>query len=285
MVLEKDVARLQLEKDLLEAAGEILKKGKGINLEKLTNQEKTILIGALSKKYNPNILLAILKISKSSYYYQRKALKKDDKYLEMRETIKSLFQSNKARYGYRRIHQLMKNSGLILSEKVVRRIMKEESLFVYCKRRRKYSSYAGEITPNVENLLNRDFFATKPNQKWLTDITEFSINAGKVYLSPIIDCFDGLVVAWTVGIIPNSELTNTMLKEAISTLKNNEHPIVHTDRGVHYRTLEWISIMKDSNLRRSMSKKACSPDNSACEGFFGRLKMKCFTIRTGNTLL
>ena len=106
------------------------------------------------------------------------------------------------------------------------------------------NSYKGEITPAVENLIDRDFHADKPNQKWLTDITEFSIKAGKVYLSPIIDCLDGMPVKWTIGTSPNAELANTMLKDAISTLKHDECPIVHSDRGCHYRWSGWIDIIE-----------------------------------------
>lgn len=95
-------------------------------------------------------------------------------------------------------------------------------------------------------------------------------------MSPIIDCLDGMPVAWTIGTSPNAKLVNTMLEEAISTLKDNEHPIVHSDRGCHYRWPEWIKIMDKAGLIRSMSKKGCSPDNSACEGFFGHLKNEMF---------
>ena len=124
---------------------------------------------------------------------------------------------------------MLKNEGTVVSEKVVRRIMKEDGLSVKQRKRHKYNSYKGEITPAVENLIDRDFHADKPNQKWLTDITEFSIKAGKVYLSPIIDCLDGMPVKWTIGTSPNAELANTMLKDAISTLKHDECPIVHSD--------------------------------------------------------
>ena len=171
---------------------------------------------------------------------------------------------------------ILRREGKKVSEKVVRRIMKQENLVIRRKHRQKYNSYKGEITPSVENIIDRNFHAAKPNQKWLTDITEFSIKAGKVYLSPIIDCLDGMPVCWTIGTSPNAELTNTMLKNAIATLKPDEKPIVHSDRGCHYRWPEWIKIMEESGLTRSMSKKGCSPDNSACEGFFGHLKTEMF---------
>ncbi len=171
---------------------------------------------------------------------------------------------------------LLHNEGIIVSEKVIRRIMKEENLTVKQKRKRKYNSYMREIPPAVDNLIDRDFHAEEPNQKRLTDITEFSIKAGKVYLSPMIDCFDGMPVKWTIGTSPNATLVNTMLAEAIATLKPDEKPIVHSDRGCHYRWSGWIVLMKEAGLTRSMSKKGCSPDNSACEGFFGHLKTEMF---------
>jgi transposase InsO family protein len=160
--------------------------------------------------------------------------------------------------------------------------MKEENLTVQIKKTRKYNSYKGEISPAAENLINRNFHAEYPNQKWLTDITEFSIKAGKAYLSPIIDCFDGMPVAWSIGTSPNAELSNSMLRFAISTLKPGEKPIVHSDRGCHYRWPEWISIMENAGLTRSMSKKGCSPDNAACEGFFGHLKTEMFYNKNWN---
>ena len=113
--------------------------------------------------------------------------------------------------------------------------MKEEKLVVISVRKKKYNSYMGEISPAVANEINRDFKAEKPNEKWLTDITESHIPAGKGYLSPIIDCFDGLPVSWTIGTHPDADLVNTMLDTAISTLKDDEKPIVHSDRGAHYR--------------------------------------------------
>lgn len=173
----------------------------------------------------------------------------------------------------------MKESNMCISEKVIRRLMKEENLVVKTIKKKKYNSYMGKISPAVDNLIKRDFHSDKPNAKWLTDITEFHIPAGKIYLSPIIDCFDGLPVSWTIGIHPDAELVNTMLDNAIASLKESEKPIIHSDRGAHYRWPGWIERMKETGLTRSMSKKGCSPDNSACEGFFGRLKNEMFYCR------
>ena len=158
--------------------------------------------------------------------------------------------------------------------------MTEDSLTVCTRRRRRYASYMGEITPAVDNIVNRNFHADAPNQTWLTDITEFQFPAGKVYLSPMIDCFDGMVVSWTIGATPDAELVNTMLDTAIATLPDGERPVVHSDRGCHYRWPGWISRMDATGLTRSMSRKGCSPDNAACEGFFGRLKNGMYYLRS-----
>ena len=184
-------------------------------------------------------------------------------------------------YGYRRMQASLARQRLCLSEKIVRRLMKEESLVAVTRKRRRYGSYLGEISPAPENLLNRDFRARAPNEKWLTDITEFQIPAGKVYLSPMIDCFDGMVVSWSIGTRPDADLANTMLDAAIEVAaQTGERPTVHSDRGSHYRWPGWLSRIAEAKLVRSMSRKGCSPDNAACEGFFGRLKNELFYARS-----
>lgn len=131
----------------------------------------------------------------------------------------------------------------------------------------------------MPDLLQRDFEAASPNEKWLTDLTEFAVPAGKVYLSPIVDCHDGLVVARSLGPHPTAELANESLRKALDTL-SGERPILHSDRGSHYRWPVWLSLVESHGLRRSMSRKGCVQDNSACEGFFGRLKNECFHGRS-----
>jgi len=278
--LKRQVYRLQLELDILQKAAEVVKKDQGIDLRKMTNREKTIVIDALREKYPLNELLAVVAISKSSYFYQKKALSRPDKYVSLRKEVRDVFGKNKCVYGYRRVHAVLRKNGITCSEKVVRRLMLEEHLVVKGKKRRSYSSYLGEISPAVPNLLERDFHAEKPNEKWLTDLTEFHIPAGKVYLSPVVDCFDGMAVSWTIGTSPDAELVNTMLDGAIACLSPGEHPVIHTDRGCHYRWPGWIARMETAGLTRSMSRKGCSPDNAACEGFFGTLKSEMFYTRS-----
>lgn len=119
----------------------------------------------------------------------------------------------------------MAKESIRVSEKIVRRIMSECGLKVKCKRKNKYNSYKGKITPAVPNIIARDFHADAPNQKWLTDITEFAIPAGKVYLSPTVDCFDGMIPAWRISSTPDATLVNDMLDDAVCTLDGTEHPL------------------------------------------------------------
>lgn len=278
--LRRDVRQLQLEHDLLKKANELLKKGLGVDLPLLSNQEKTRLVDALRDVYTLPELFAELDLARSSYFYHRARLRGADKYVAVRRTIADIFALNHSCYGYRRIRAALGKQKLCLSEKVVRRLMRQECLVVAVKKRRKYASYLGEISPAPSNLINRDFQASAPNEKWLTDITEFHIPAGKVYLSPMIDCFDGLVVSWTIGTRPDADLVNTMLDAAIETVANSDDwPVVHSDRGAHYRWPGWLTRMGDAKLIRSMPGKGCSPDNAACEGFFGRLKTELFYPR------
>ena len=133
--------------------------------------------------------------------------------------------------------------------------MCQENIKVKIKRTKKYSSYQGEIGPAVDNVIQRDFHSCKPYQKLLTDITEFALPEGKVYLSPLIDCFDGMVTFWTIGCSPNTELVNNMLDNAIDKIAGKVKPAIHSDRGCHYRWSRWIKRMEDNGFIRSMSKK------------------------------
>ena len=238
------------------------------------------MVDALKQTYALSELFIELDLARSSYFYHRAQLRRPDKYADARLVIIDVFESNHRCYGYRRMRAALGRRLVFLSEKVVQRLMKQECLVVAANRRRRYGSYLGEISPAPENVINRDFQAMTPNEKWLTDITEFQIPAGKVYLSPMIDCFDGLVVSWTIGTRPDSDLVNTMLDAAIETVDGCENrPIIHSDRGAHYRWPGWLSRIHNAKLIRSMSRKGCSPDNAACEGFFGRLKTELFYPR------
>jgi len=278
--LRQDIRRLRFEQDLLKKANELLKKDLGIDRLLLTNREKTQLVDALREIYTLTELLREVGLPRSSYFYHRTRLQVADKYVEVRRVMAGIFESNYRCYGYRRMHASLSKQSVNVSEKVVRRLMKQERLVAVGRKRRRYGSYMGEISPAPDNLLNRDFSASAPNEKWLTDITEFQIPAGKVYLSPMIDCFDGMVVSWSIGTRPDAELVNTMLDAAIETVTAvRDRPVVHSDRGGHYRWPGWLSRIAEAKLVRSMSRKGYSPDNAACEGFFGRLKNELFYSR------
>lgn len=278
--LQRDIRELQIEHDLIKTASELIKKDLGGDLQSLNNREKTMLIVALKNQYRPSALLLRLRLARSSYFYHRARITLEDKYLPVRRVMADIFESNHRCYGYRRLAASLMRYSITLSEKVVRRLMKQEALVVPKPKQRRYSSYLGEISPAPENIINRDFQASAPNEKWLTDITEFHIRAGKVYLSPIIDCFDGMVISWAMGTKPDAGLANTMLDAALETIADSEErPIIHSDRGGHYRWPGWLARVNAAGIVRSMSRKASSQDNAACEGFFGHLKTEFFYPR------
>ena len=173
---------------------------------------------------------------------------------------------------------------MAVSEKVVRRIMAEEGLAARAPRAARWSSYAGEegraAAPNLllvdaaRDL--HDFSAAAPGEALVTDITEFRLpdDPRKVYLSPAIDLFDGDVAAFSVGTSPSKALVAEMLDGAVAATGGGF--VLHSDRGWHYRTPDWVRACAAAGIERSMSRKGHSPDNAACEGFFGRLKAEFF---------
>ena len=272
----KQIYELQLEVDILKETINVLKKDPGADLNDLKNREKVAVIDAMKEKYPLPVLLRKMKLPRSSYYYQIKALVTEDKYKHMRREVDRIFMKNKARYGYRRIHAELKRIGIKVSEKVVRKVMKEDGLEVKIRKTKKYSSYKGEISPAVPNEVQMNFHSEKPEELLLSDISEFAIPTGKVYLSPTVDCFDGMLVTWRISEHPNADLVNGMLDDVIANMGANSKPIIHTDRGCHYRWPGWIERMEINGYARSMSQKGCSPDNAACEGLVGRIKNEFF---------
>lgn len=274
--LRRGIDRLELQRAILEGTVELLGKDRSVDPGMLTNREKTVLVESLRSAHRSGAPLDAAGMAKSSYLYQKNALLRPDEHAALRIRITEVFHGSDRRYGCRRVHAALKSEEVAVSEKVVCRIMKEEGLIAKRPGKRKHGSCKGEIGEAPENIVKRDFRADGPNRLWLTDITEFSIPAGKARLSPIIDCFDGMCVAWTQSTSPNAELVNSMPDAAASKLPEGEHPVSHSDRGRHYRWPGWIERCKRYGITRPMSKKGCSPDNSAMEGFFGRLKVEFF---------
>lgn len=277
------IDRLQLENDILRGMNEILK---GVSLSQATNREKTLLIEWLRPKTGRRLreLTDSLRISKSSYEYQRAVIARGDRYAWLRPLVDEEFQAEKQARGYRVITLRLRerDEPVRVSEKVVRTIMREGKLQVKRKRVRHYSSYAGEPDAAPDNLLlcedgSHDFHAAAPNEKWVTDITEFLLpDKLKVYLSPVLDLFDGKPVGWAISRHPDAWLANTSLVRACSQLEEGQHPCCHSDRGSHYFWPSWKNLCKGFGITRSMSRKGHTPDNAAMEGFFGRLKNEFF---------
>ena len=192
--LRRRVEELELENALMREVVEVAEKDPGADLRRLSNREKTLLIDRLRPAYSLSSMICLLGIAPSGYHYHHARLA-IDKYAGLRTEVAEAFAASKGRYGYRRIKATLQTG---VSEKVIRRIMAEDGLTAHVPRRRRYSSYEGETTPAPGNLVNRDFTAEAPNEKWLTDITEIKARDGKVYLSPMIDCHDGKIVAYTV---------------------------------------------------------------------------------------
>lgn len=154
-------------------------------------------------------------MARSSFYYHQKQNKLPDKYKEIKELIKAIYQRHKGRYGYRRITDELQNKGIIINHKTVMRLMKLLGLKSII-RVKKYKSYKGENGKIAPNILERNFKAEAPNQKWTTDITEFNVSGKKLYLSPIIDLFNQVVM---------------MLKKAFKKIPNNTNLTLHSDQG------------------------------------------------------
>ncbi|GCP70457.1 IS150 transposase B [Escherichia coli] len=269
--LNQEIRHRQMELDILKKAEEIIKKDPGISISHLNNREKTKIADALRQTYPLTELLHVLGLARSSYFYHRAALKAGDKYATIRTMLTDIFNSNYQCYGYRRLHVMLRHEGA-----AIRKGCTQTYGGVVSRNRRRYSSYCGEIGPAPDNLIARDFKAEQPNQKWLTYITEFRLPAGKVWLSPVVDCFDGKVVSWSLSTRPDAELVNTMRDNAVETLNAGERSVIHSDRGGHYRWPGWLERVNAAGLIRSMSRKGCSPDNAACESFFGRLKTEMY---------
>ena len=271
--------RVQLELDVRQATLEILKKDPGADPDRLSNAEKAAMVTALRGKYRLCELLPVVGMAKSSYEYAANAQERGEteEHAAARKAVVAAFEASGGTYGYRRI-----TASVGVGEWTVRGIMRDEGLVARAaKRKRGYSSYEGETSEAPPNLLRDErgkhhFRADGPNELWVTDVTEFRIPAGKVYLSPIVDCFDGMPLSWSISTSPDAEMANSSLLGACGWLGEGDHPKVHSDRGCHYRWPGWIRICDEHGLVRSMSRKGCSPDNARCEGFFGRLKAEFF---------
>ncbi len=201
-----------------------------------------------------------------------------DKYKEVKAEIITIYHKNKGRYGYRRITAALRNSGIHLNHKTVQRLMKE--LGLVCRVRvRKYRSYKGEVGRIAPNLLNRNFHAEKPNQKWVTDVTEFSLFGQKLYLSPVLDLHNGYLVSYTISERPVLGMVTSMLEKAFETIPDGTGLILHSDQGWQYQHKLYQRMLKAKGIRQSMSRKGNCLDNAVAENFFGLLKSELLYLQ------
>ena len=172
----------------------------------------------------------------------------------------------------------MRNRGYIINHKTVQRLMKQLSL--KCEVRiKKYRSYKGEIGKVAPNLINRDFHASAPNQKWTTDITEFSLFGTKLYLSPILDMYNSEIVSYNISERPHLGQVMRMLDDAFKKIPDGTNLIFHSDQGWQYQHKMYQARLREKGIRQSMSRKGNCLDNSIMENFFGLLKSELLYLR------
>ena len=194
-----------------------------------------------------------------------------DKYEALKAEITAIYHENKGRYGYRRITMELHRRSMYLNHKTVQRLMKE--LGLVCRvRMKKYRSYKGEVGNIAPNLLKRDFHAEKPNQKWVTDVTEFSLFGEKLYLSPILDLYSSDLVSYTISERPVLSMVTSMLDKAFAGLPDGTKLILHSDQGWQYQHRQYQAMLREKGIRQSMSRKGNCLDNAVIENFFGLLK-------------
>ncbi|MEN6472274.1 MAG: IS3 family transposase [Clostridiaceae bacterium] len=208
---------------------------------------------------------------RATFYYHLKQQGKPDKYAAAKAAITAIYHENKGRYGYRRITSELRSSGFVLNHKTVQQLMKEQGLICHV-RMKKYKSYKGEIGKIAPNLLERNFEAEKPNQKWVTDVTEFALFGQKLYLSPIPDLCCRDIVSYSLSDKPVLSMVTEMLEKACSEIPDGTNLILHSDQGWQYQHKHYQRMIRKKGICQSMSRKGNCLDNAVIENFFGLLK-------------
>lgn len=216
-------------------------------------------------------------LKRSTFYYQLKAGLAEEKYAEIKGAIQATYALHKGRYGYRRVAAAICQEGYRISCNTVQRLMVQLGLKSRV-RIKKYKSFKGEVGAAAPNLLNRDFRAEAPNEKWVTDVTEFKVAGAKVFLSPVMDLCTGEIVAYETDTRPSLNMVMAMLNKALDKLRAGEKPILHSDQGWQYRMSRYQGLLQAKNVVQSMSRKGNCHDNAAMESFFAVLKSEYFHL-------
>jgi putative transposase len=235
---------------------------------------KTAAVAACKAEHSLQSLLQIAGLARSTFFFQQARSGRPDRHADTADAVRAVFVRTKGRYGHRRIHAELRRTGPV-AKKTVLALMRRQGLVCLVRRRRRYSSYGGEVGKLAPNLLDRDFTAAAPNQKWVTDVTEFRIGEHKLYLSPVMDLFDRQIIAYRTGTSPNLDLTNGSLHDALHTAVGSA-PLVHSDQGIHYQHRSWRATLAAAGATQSMSRKGNCHDNAIIENFFGHLKAEMF---------
>lgn len=222
------------------------------------------------------VLLEVSNMPKSTYYFELKKIDLDErKNKEIMDKIQEIFEKHKSRYGVRRIYRELLNQGYSISHNKVQRLMNKMHL-KGINPREKYHSYKGEVGKTAPNIIERNFEATEPNQKWTTDVSQFNFSWGKCYLSPILDMYNDEIISYDLSLHPNFEQIENMLKQAFDKNENLEGLIFHSDQGWQYQNARYVSALKEKGIQQSMSRKGNCYDNCIMESFFGTLKNEMY---------
>lgn len=240
--------------------------------------EKEKAINEFRKDHKLSLMLRIEGIPRSSYYYRLSHSKKERYEIE-RKRILSIYEASNRTYGYRRITMAMHSEGYDINHKTVSRLMKELDIQALQKRRR-YNSYKGTVGKTAENIISRDFNADRPNTKLSTDISQINIGETKLYLSAMIDMFNGEVISHTISESPNMNLVMAMMKKADRRDAFGNGCIVHSDQGWQYQHFLFQSFLKTRKITQSMSRKGNCYDNAMMESFFGSMKSELLYLHT-----
>lgn len=217
-------------------------------------------------------------MARSTYYYHILHSRDTDKYEEEKERISAVFQHHKKRYGYRRVYLQLRNEGYTLNHKTVQKLMCAMHLKSKVRKVR-YRSYKGNVGKTAPNIIERNFYAFKPNLKWATDVTEFKINDIKAYLSPILDMYNGEIISYTISDHPDLKMVMNMFTSATKKVAVVKGLILHSDQGWHYQHLKYRQALKRKGIIQSMSRKGNCYDNAMMENFFGIMKSELLYLQ------
>ena len=224
-------------------------------------------------KYSISEMCKILGVSRSGYYSFVKRMDKPAKDLELSELIRECQQETKQTYGYRRVAIWLERKGVHHNPKTILRVMNKYSLLSVVRRRR-YCNYS-QALHRYDNLLNRDFHADRPNQKWVTDISYIRTSQGFLYLSVIRDLYDRSIVAYKTSTVQNINLVLNTIKAAKRKEKVTGELQLHSDQGFQYTSQPYFNLTKSYHITPSMSRRGNPYDNALAENFFSILKTEC----------